>query len=51
MEASPFIVWVDAKQKIASFSEEQGYARMAFAQHDYFIAYLIELGDKWFKFK
>lgn len=50
-EASSYIVWVNTEKKIASFVEEKGFDKMEFQDHNYFMDYLIDLSDKWFKFK
>ena len=39
------------EKKIASFVEEKGFDKMEFQDHNYFMDYLIDLSDKWFKFK
>ena len=50
-EASSYIVWVNTEKRIASFVEEKGFDKMVFQDHNYFMDYLIDLSDKWFKFK
>ena len=50
-ETASYIVWVNTEKKIASFVEEKGFDKMEFQDHNYFMDYLIDLSDKWFKFK
>ena len=50
-ETASYIVWVNTEKKIASFVEEKGFDKMEFQDHNYFMDYLINLGDRWFKFK
>ena len=50
-ETASYIVWVNTEKRIASFVEEKGFDKMEFQDHNYFMDYLIDLSDKWFKFK
>ena len=43
-------LWVSTKERIASFHEEAGYKKIVFADANYFLAYIQELSDSWYRF-
>ena len=47
----PYIVWVSSTDRIASFRTVNGYERVTFDCHDFFMNYLHGLQEKGFRFK
>ena len=47
----PYIVWVSRTDRIASFRTVDGYERVTFDCHDFFMSYLHGLQEKGFRFK
>ena len=49
--AGPHTVWLDEKDKIASFHCVDGYDRKDFEQYDFFIHFLLSLPGRGYRFQ
>ena len=50
-ETKSYIVWIDNTDRIASFRFVEGYEKIAFTSHDFFMSYLHGLQVKGFRFQ
>ena len=46
-----YILWLDDKNKIVSFHEEDGYEKIEFSIRDFFINYLLSAGNTGYRFQ
>ena len=49
--AQLWVVWLDEKEKIASFHPVEGYRRQEFSNKEYFQSYMMALQERGFRFQ
>ena len=47
----PCVVWLEDDARIASFHEAEGFRRLEFRDHGYFLQFLQELQEAGFRFQ
>ena len=50
-ETETYIVWISSTDRIASFRTVDGYEKVTFNSHDFFMSYLHGLQEKGYRFQ